>query len=238
MSGDGLRIEFARSPTHAALGIDFRFHQPDVAAPLREYTVGLIVLTLRQVATPGIRPLEIRFPHARRGSAGEVERVLGAPVRYRQPHCAILLAPGDLSRRLGRASTHVAHVLEDQARRELSLAGDRDVVTRVAEVIRGIVVEGDTPDPARVSRRVGSSVRTLQRHLADEGTNFRAVREAVLRELAETLLNDASLNVSEVAHRLGFSDASGFAKAFKRWTGTAPRAWRRTLTETGGTGAR
>jgi AraC-like DNA-binding protein len=233
-TGDGLQVEFVRGPTHAAIRLDFRFHAPDVAAPVREYAVGLVVLTLRQAATPGIRPVEIRFPHARRGPAGEVERVLGAPVRYRQPNCAILLAAGDLSRRLGRASPHVARVLENQALREVSLSVDRDVVARVAEAIRGILLAGGVPDPSRVSRKVGSSVRTLQRHLAEEGSNFRAVREAVLRELAEALLDDASLSVSEVAHRLGFSDVASFGKAFKRWTGRAPRAWRRIHRETAG----
>jgi AraC-like DNA-binding protein len=48
----------------------------------------------------------------------------------------------------------------------------------------------------------------------------------VRRELAERHLTDARLAVGEIAFLLGFSEASAFCRAFKRWTGHAPRAYR------------
>jgi len=34
------------------------------------------------------------------------------------------------------------------------------------------------------------------------------------------------LSVGEIAARLGFNDASTFYRAFRKWTGSAPGAWR------------
>ncbi len=231
VAGDGLVIALQRGPTHAAIRVENQSYQPDRTPAAQEYTVAMVVLALRQAATPGVRPAEVRFPHARRGPEGEVERVLGAPVRFRQPACEIVLSAGDLSRRLGRANPQMARTLEGEAERELAPVGEHDTLTRVAEAIRTSLLGGDTADPARIARGLGTSVRTLQRQLADEGTQFKAVREAVRRELAETLLDDASVSVSEVADRLGFADVAGFGKAFKRWTGASPRDWRRIRNE-------
>jgi AraC-like DNA-binding protein len=46
--------------------------------------------------------------------------------------------------------------------------------------------------------------------------------------LACSYLEGGELNVTQVAFLLGFSDASAFHKAFRRWTGESPRDWLRT----------
>jgi AraC-like DNA-binding protein len=73
--------------------------------------------------------------------------------------------------------------------------------------------------------------RTLRRHLADEGTTFRALADEIRQTLAIELLTTARLTVDEVAHRLGYHDAAGFTRAFKRWTGTTPGSLTRRIAE-------
>lgn len=72
-----------------------------------------------------------------------------------------------------------------------------------------------------VARRMGMSVRTLRRRLEGEGTSYRAVVAETYGGVAEELLG-AGLPVERVAQRLGYSDASSFTVAFKRWTGRTP----------------
>jgi AraC-like DNA-binding protein len=48
----------------------------------------------------------------------------------------------------------------------------------------------------------------------------------VRRDLALQLLADGHLSVADIATRLGFEDASTFYRAFRKWTGSAPGAWR------------
>ena len=68
------------------------------------------------------------------------------------------------------------------------------------------------------------SGRTLQRHLAAEGTSFQALFDTVRRELAVRHLADPNATVAKVAWLVGFSEAGAFHRAFRRWAGQSPRA--------------
>lgn len=80
---------------------------------------------------------------------------------------------------------------------------------------------------SRVARALDTSPRTLQRRLADAGHTWRDVVEQTRHTLATTHLRDASLSLEEVAVLVGYADATTFHRAFVRWTGQSPGAWRR-----------
>ncbi|HEU4674775.1 MAG TPA: AraC family transcriptional regulator [Motilibacteraceae bacterium] len=88
-----------------------------------------------------------------------------------------------------------------------------------------------------VAARLLVSGPTLRRRLAQEGTSFQALKDAVRRDRAIVLLSRGDLPVEEVAARLGFSEASAFSRAFRRWTGAPPGAYR-AATSAAGSGSR
>jgi AraC-like DNA-binding protein len=69
------------------------------------------------------------------------------------------------------------------------------------------------------------SPRTLQRRLHEEGTSLHEQVEQVRRERAAAFF-DSGMAIAEIAWLLGYADASVFHRAFKRWTGRTPEAWR------------
>ncbi len=69
------------------------------------------------------------------------------------------------------------------------------------------------------------SPRTLQRKLQEEGTSFQEIFDAIKLELATSMLKNPSLTVNEVAYKLGYAEPSIFRRAFKKWTGTNPKAY-------------
>ena len=71
------------------------------------------------------------------------------------------------------------------------------------------------------------SNRTLKRRLAASGKSFRSVLDELRTETAMLLLRTGEFSMDEVAERLGFADASGFGKAFRRWTGVSPAVFQR-----------
>ncbi|AFQ51526.1 AraC family transcriptional regulator [Burkholderia cepacia] len=77
-----------------------------------------------------------------------------------------------------------------------------------------------------MARLMNTSPRTLKRRLQEEGTTFRVLLAQARGAMAETLLGDAHLSLTEVAERLGFSDLSSFSQAFKRWYGVPPGTYR------------
>jgi AraC-like DNA-binding protein len=71
------------------------------------------------------------------------------------------------------------------------------------------------------------SPRTLKRKLADLGTGFSELLEEQQRERALMLLRSEQLSLEDVAARVGYSDVANFTRAFRRWTGLTPGAYRR-----------
>lgn len=71
---------------------------------------------------------------------------------------------------------------------------------------------------------VGS--RTLIRHLKLEGSSYQDIKDRVRRDKAIHYLTSQTITMSEIAERLGFSDARVFTRAFRAWTGVAPSRYR------------
>ncbi|MEZ2355026.1 AraC family transcriptional regulator [Caballeronia sp. RCC_10] len=76
-----------------------------------------------------------------------------------------------------------------------------------------------------------TSVRTLNRRFADEGTHFQAVKDGLRRDIAVHRLTTSNTSVEALAFDLGFSDSTGFCRAFKQWTGSSPSDYRKLTRE-------
>lgn len=82
------------------------------------------------------------------------------------------------------------------------------------------------PEFDEVARMVNLHPQTLRRRLANEGTTFKDLKDDVRRASAVYLIQRSSLSIEEVAYRSGFSEASAFIRAFRRWTGQTPMDFR------------
>lgn len=82
-----------------------------------------------------------------------------------------------------------------------------------------------------VAEQLGLHERVLQRRLAEQGSGFEELLEAVRRERADCYLAERDMPMSQVAGLLGYSEQSVFNRACRRWFSMAPRARRRQLLE-------
>jgi AraC-like DNA-binding protein len=82
---------------------------------------------------------------------------------------------------------------------------------------------------ARTAKALGVSARTLQRQLKQQGLSFAEVLDDTRRGLAVEYLKDRENTLTEIAFLLGYSEVSAFNRAFKRWTGKTPMAYRGAL---------
>lgn len=78
----------------------------------------------------------------------------------------------------------------------------------------------------RIAADLGLSERTLRRRLAELGTSYQMLIEQLRRGRAVELLLHSALSVEQIASELGYEDPSNFGRAFRRWTGKSPRAYR------------
>lgn len=104
---------------------------------------------------------------------------------------------------------------------------DRELVLRVRDHLRTSLP--DLPELYETAAALQMSPRTLNRRLEDEGSSFRAIKDALRRDIALARLTKTSQAVSTIAGELGYSDPSAFFRAFVSWTGMSPSAYRRRL---------
>jgi AraC-like DNA-binding protein len=99
----------------------------------------------------------------------------------------------------------------------------------LVERVRRLVAEDPTGgwDAGTVARALHVSVRTLHRHLRQEGASLQALKDDVRRDRALELLARSERPMKQVANEVGFADEKSFARAFKAWTGRSPGAYRR-----------
>ena len=119
-----------------------------------------------------------------------------------------------------------------QAASERALAGGTSVpvVLEIAEQIRRVLpnlVRREHVNNKAVAKMFGLHPRTMARRLAEEGVTLHGLVEDARFEVAKQLLIDTDLGLTEIAADLFYSDASAFARAFRRKIGETPGSWRK-----------
>ena len=82
------------------------------------------------------------------------------------------------------------------------------------------------PDFATLAGQFHASPATLRRRLEEEGQSYRSIMDDLRRDLAISLLSDSDRTLADIAHELGFAEASAFHRAFRKWTGARPGEYR------------
>ncbi len=103
-----------------------------------------------------------------------------------------------------------------------TIRGDGSFSATAKVVIEGMLDDG-LPTVERLAAASGGSLRTLQRRLAEEGRSFAGILDEVRRERALRNLSEGTLAISEIGAQLGYSGASSFTRAVRRWTEEPPR---------------
>ncbi len=73
-----------------------------------------------------------------------------------------------------------------------------------------------------VSKRMGTSKRTLQRNLNNENTSFQDELNRTRESLAQHYFKNSEMSCEEISFLLGYDEPSSFIRAYKTWTGETP----------------
>ena len=76
-----------------------------------------------------------------------------------------------------------------------------------------------------IARGLAMSRQSLYRRLREDGTSFAEIHDDLRRRMALDYLGTRKTSVNETAYLLGFSEASSFVRAFRRWTGDSPKRY-------------
>jgi AraC-like DNA-binding protein len=193
-----------------------------------EFAIASYVNGGRVVTDARLAPKRVTFRHPAPGDVEGHARVLGH-VEFSAARASLVYATADVDMLLPSAVRGLAAYLE---RHVASIVARLSARTPDTARARAAIVEdlrdGRAPSRPRTAARLGVSLRTLNRRLAEEGTTFLRVVDETRRELAEELLAGRTHVVKEIADLLAFADVRSFHRAYRRWTGKTPRARRET----------
>ena len=198
-----------------------------IPPPATENALANLIVIGRHLTGQPIVPVRVEFRHATPPYAEEHARVFGCAVRFDADRDALVLKKQDLDRPLTGADPALCAILDRTAQRLLAeLPGAATFSARVRELVAGVLPDED-PTAERLARRLQMSTRTLRRRLKEEGTTYQYVVDQLRRALADHYLDRRDVGLAQIAMLLGYSDASAFRRAFRRWHGKGPAAYRK-----------
>ena len=144
-------------------------------------------------------------------------------MRFARPDHRLVFPSSELGLALPSADAVATRLAVEQCERELSTVMVAGLASRIRAVLAARV---QPPSVTALARDLGMSERTLKRRLAEEGSTYSAIRDEHRRQRALLLLDDRTLSIGEVAARLGYTELPNFTRAFRKWTGLTPLAYR------------
>ncbi|HEX5372815.1 MAG TPA: AraC family transcriptional regulator [Aquabacterium sp.] len=223
-----LRFTREQGGGRLTLTADVRLLTPDVA-PAVWCVLDAFMLALvggcRLMHGSGLRFLELRLQRPVPQRRAELEAAFGLAPVYGCEDNALLVDEATLLRPLVHGNAELARWNEEAAGRYLARLGGDDILSRLRRLLQERLPGGD-PTQEELAACLALTPRTLQRKLADAGTSYRELLNDTRHMLALEYLRGGRDSISEIAYLLGFAEVSAFTRAFKRWTGVAPSAWR------------
>ena len=199
--------------------------------PMRQYALDAVLISMvrigRQISGSFKPQLELRFDCAEPPHYARYRHRL-PPVRFKAGVNQLRFPAVYLQRTLHTGNPLSAKQVATQCEHDLALLGD---IGRIADQVRAALLDakgakGIYPNLEAVASRLHMSGRSLKRRLQEHGVGFLELLDEARKRDSLQLLGDPALAVSDVAQRVGYSDPASFTRAFRKWTGMTPTAWR------------
>jgi len=191
-----------------------------------EFVVIGILRLIRRFAGASALPRHAFFSYGVPAHLAEYTRVFGGRERFDHPFTGLGFERAWLERSNASRSPELRSLLHSRA--EVMLAR-MELNAPVSERMRRWLATrppNERSTTVQAARALGMSVRSLRRRLQEEQASFSDILEASQAPQAKQRLADPRHSIQEVAYALGFVSAGAFSRAFRRWTGVTPSAFR------------
>jgi len=152
------------------------------------------------------------------------------PLRFGAGEDSLVLSHKMAEAPLTSANHEIAATFDAILTRQLAALIDTDILSRCKLYLLQKLTSGE-PSAQALAQALGMSRRTLQRKLSALGLSYKSVLDATRHDLALRYLDDPERSIIDITFQLGFSEQSAFTRAFKRWSGATPTAYRAALRE-------
>jgi AraC-like DNA-binding protein len=215
----------ALATSHETALFSFSVYQSEVesAEQISDGALAVTVNALRALCGSEWNPTEVLLPRAA-ADPEPYRRHFRAPVRFNQEVAAIVFPARDLDIPVAGADPMLRGVLEERIKQQKGSPGS-EFTDDIRRLLRTRLM-GNSCSAAELADLLAMNRRTLSRRLKGGGMGYRTIANEVRFEFARQLLEDTVVPLGQIAAALGYSEASAFTRAFRRWSGQTPTAWR------------
>jgi AraC-like DNA-binding protein len=204
----------------------FSVYQPEAesAEQIADGALAVTVNALRTLGGSEWNPIEVFLPRAPPADSEPYRRHFRAPIRFNQESATIIFKAQDLGLRIAGADAIVRVLLEERIQ-QLKGAQGSEFSDDIRRLLR-IRITNNRCSAEDIADLLAMHRRTLSRRLKGAGIGYRAIANEIRFEIARQLLQDTRVSLAQIAAALGYSEASAFTRAFRRWSGQTPTTWR------------
>ena len=189
------------------------------------------IITMQALCGLDWKPTRVCFRHEAPAELKPYQQLFRAPVLFAQERTEIVFPRRWLSAQIIQADPALNMILRSHINQlDENIPGD--LCDDVVCLIRELLPLGPCGTEA-VADRLAMHPRTLQRMLKEQGSSFSDLLESVRQAVATECLRNSDISIIQLSDYLGYADNTAFTRAFKRWFGSTPRAWGKSVNSRG-----
>lgn len=172
-------------------------------------------------------PIEVRISFDRPANDALYYEIFKCPIYFNQPKNIITYDKSVLIKEKNqyydrRTYDNIVKYADDLLRQQINRTDEFAIIVE-NEIVAHIGLKNTFPTIQQIAAALGMSIRSFQRKLEQEELSYKEILDTVRKSFALNFIqSNEHYNVNELAYSLGYSDASAFIKAFKRWFGVTP----------------
>ncbi|MFE8073234.1 AraC family transcriptional regulator [Marinobacteraceae bacterium S3BR75-40.1] len=174
----------------------------------------------------GIALEEAYFDYPFPPHGDEYRGLFHCPLKFEQSMTGLRFHKRYLKMPIIRDELEMKRFLETSPADLLARPDDRNSHTAQIRAIIGKDFSSQMPDFETIALKLNMSPQTLRRRLRDENTSFQEIKDNLRRDAAIYYLSRGEEAINDIAYKVGFTEPSTFHRAFKKWTGVTPGAYR------------
>lgn len=197
--------------------------------PVRHYiecVIGIFLKFLTYISNGEFVAQEIWLPYTEGASIEEYERVWGCKVQLGQTQGCLFFDASLLDLSSPSAEPSLLKIHEQLAEQQLKIIDKYNVIKEIEHLLSEGLLETGEVDLGLIADKLNRNPRTLRADLKSVHTTFEKVLTGYREKTAKVLLANPNISIDQIIYLLGFSEHSAFSRAFKRWTGESPSAYR------------
>ena len=167
---------------------------------------------------------EFDYPEPEHGD--EYRHIFHCPIRFGASRTVLRFSSRFLAAPVIRDKPEMRQFLKTSPADLLSRPDASNTFTGKIRTLIGRDFSKPVPDFETIAAELHMSPQTLRRRLRQENTSFQEIKDLLRRDLAIYYLAHSEVAINDIAHQVGFTEPSTFHRAFKKWTGVTPGAYR------------